>query len=270
MSLTELGTTTQSVYTPSRDKLNLLEEDERWNDILAQNWDMLIHCAWITAHGDFWSSAENGLWRDASIRFFRRFFEKPNRKIVSLGTCAEYDWNDCSGPLTEDSHCKPATLYGQAKYETYLALKELAQATHNDYLWPRIFFTFGPGESENKLIPAMIRSEATASPMQCGPANTERDFSSFRSIGQAIAQLAQSSCKGAVNIGTGSAISLSEIHTLIPKPGGSSGSVTFKPNDAGKKSSIVADVTKAHKHGASIKKSTTLEEMKRYISQLSD
>src|SRR5512138_1515223 len=35
----------------------------------------LLHLAWITTHGEYWNSAENFRWVEASLRLFRVFVE---------------------------------------------------------------------------------------------------------------------------------------------------------------------------------------------------
>ncbi|MCV6602654.1 MAG: NAD(P)-dependent oxidoreductase [Cohaesibacter sp.] len=270
-------------FCPTRAEFDLLIEDDRWDKILNQDWNMLVHCAWITAHGDFWNAPDNHLWHEASVRLFERFFEKPDRRLVSLGTCAEYDWEHSDqGPLSECSSCKPATLYGQAKYQTYKALAayadsmetvDVAKSTkRNSFLWPRLFFTFGEGESRKKLIPAMVEAECQSQPMQCGPEQTERDFCSFSSIGKAIAHLALSSCEGAVNIGTGHGTTLRDIHHMVTRDVGCEdreSSVVFAPASNGAPSCILADVSKACSFGIEINHQETLQEMEDYIASLS-
>ena len=75
----------------------------------------LLHLAWYTEHGLFWTSRENLRWVDASLRLLQAFASGGGRRAVVAGTCAEYDWVP-GGTFSEwRTPLRPATLYGAAK-----------------------------------------------------------------------------------------------------------------------------------------------------------
>src|SRR5262245_14759561 len=55
--------------------------------------EILVHAAWDTSHGAFWASDANYKWVSASLGLFEAFRESGGRRIVAVGSCAEYDWS---------------------------------------------------------------------------------------------------------------------------------------------------------------------------------
>src|SRR5205823_13981481 len=54
----------------------------------------LLHLAWETEHGHFWTSPENLRWVEAALHLWRRLDEVSGYRAVGAGTCAEYTWDD--------------------------------------------------------------------------------------------------------------------------------------------------------------------------------
>ena len=60
----------------------------------------LLHLAWYTEHGRFWSSPENLRWLATSLDLVQGFVEAGGRRVVIAGTCAEFSLT--SGKISED------------------------------------------------------------------------------------------------------------------------------------------------------------------------
>ncbi|MEM9419940.1 MAG: NAD-dependent epimerase/dehydratase family protein, partial [Planctomycetota bacterium] len=98
----------------------------------------LIHLAWITTPGEYWTSPSNTEWLERSKALFDAFIVAGGQRIVGLGTCAEYDWS--AGVCKEQTTpIAPASIYGQSKVElhAYLTSQPIASA------WARVFWPYG-------------------------------------------------------------------------------------------------------------------------------
>src|SRR5208282_4421116 len=115
----------------------------------------LLHLAWFTVHGDYWSSPENFRWVQASLHLLQTFAEHGGRRAVFVGTCAEYDWSYgyCRERLTP---LAPTTVYGACKHALQVLLESFAGGCELSAAWARLFFLFGPHEHPNRLLPAVI------------------------------------------------------------------------------------------------------------------
>jgi len=117
----------------------------------------LIHLAWHTEHGKYWAARENLNWVQASLALMYEFTKSGGQRFVAAGTSAEYDWSYalCSEAKTP---CRPATLYGTAKFSTGLLLESWSSQSGLSGAWGRIFFLYGPGEYPSRLVPSVINS----------------------------------------------------------------------------------------------------------------
>lgn len=159
----------------------------------------LLHLAWYVEPSKFWSAQENMDWVAYSITLFSAFHKAGGRTIVSTGSCAEY--TDSNETLYEtESDASPNTLYGTAK----LSLKNVASAwalEHSvDFRWARIFFAYGPGMPNAKLIPSLIRSLNGTEPLFSVNASDRRDFIYIDDIAKAILCLLASPKNGTFNV----------------------------------------------------------------------
>jgi nucleoside-diphosphate-sugar epimerase len=53
---------------------------------------VLIHLAWETAYGEFWTAPSNLAWVAATLQLARGFAQHGGLRFIGLGSCAEYSW----------------------------------------------------------------------------------------------------------------------------------------------------------------------------------
>src|SRR5262249_49400528 len=93
----------------------------------------LLHPAWYLAPGQWAAARENYLWVEASLALVRAFHEAGGQRLVTTGSCLEYDWRYgyCTERLTP---LQPHTFYGACKgalaqlVEGYAAIVGLSSA----------------------------------------------------------------------------------------------------------------------------------------------
>ncbi|MFL5963066.1 MAG: NAD-dependent epimerase/dehydratase family protein [Gaiellaceae bacterium] len=164
----------------------------------------LLHLAWITTHGSYWTSPENDRWVESSLQLVRRFHESGGRRAVIAGTCAEYDWSGavCS---EETTRLAPTSRYGRAKDELRRRLEAEGVPA---FAWGRIFFTFGPGEQSQRLVPSVASSLLRGTPAACTHGRQVRDYLYAGEVASAFAALAESDITGPVNVASGCGVEL--------------------------------------------------------------
>src|SRR2546423_13493112 len=101
----------------------------------------LLHLAWYSVPGQYWTALENFAWVQASLELLRRFHEAGGVRVVMAGTCAEYDWayGYCSERTTPT---QPHTLYGTCKLALQAMLDTYARQSGLSSAWGRIFFLY--------------------------------------------------------------------------------------------------------------------------------
>jgi len=205
----------------------------------------LLHLAWDVEPGKFWTSEQNLLWVEASLRLLRAFRASGGKRVVTAGTCAEYDWSyaelsEFSTPL------RPATLYGSAK----LALSQIQHSYCEQFdlssAWGRIFFVYGPHEDPRRLVSSVTKSLLSGSISETSAGEQVRDFLHSADLGSAFAALLDSEAEGPVNLASGRPVRLREVIEKVGEITGRSdllrvGARATAPNDPPR---LTADVTR--------------------------
>ncbi len=170
----------------------------------------LLHFAWCTEHGAFWTSPQNLDWVAASLTLAKEFHEGGTaERLVVAGTCAEYAWE--SGICVEDrTRCVPSTLYGTAKHDLHRELERYFAHTHVGVAWGRLFLLYGPDEHPKRLIASVTRSLLADQPALCTHGNQVRDLLYVADAAEAFVALLDSDASGAYNIGSGRPIRLAD------------------------------------------------------------
>jgi nucleoside-diphosphate-sugar epimerase len=170
----------------------------------------LLHLAWYTAPDQFWSALENLTWLQASLTLATSFRAHGGRRLVTAGSCAEYDWS--RGFLSEaDTPTVPATLYGATKHALQVSLSHYARQAGLSYACGRVFFMFGPHEKATRLVPATIRALLNRQEARCSSGTQLRDYAHVRDVAGAFVALLDSDFAGPVNIASGRPVSVKEI-----------------------------------------------------------
>jgi nucleoside-diphosphate-sugar epimerase len=170
----------------------------------------MLHFAWYTAPGKYWTAIENLEWVRASLALLRSFAESGGQRVVMAGTCAEYDWTGgfCSEETTALS---PSTLYGTCKHALQIMLDKYARQVQLSAAWGRLFYPYGPRERPKRFVSSVIRALLKNEPALCSHGNQQRDFLFVEDAAAAFVALLESDVRGPVNIASGQAVALSEI-----------------------------------------------------------
>jgi nucleoside-diphosphate-sugar epimerase len=144
-----------------------------------------------------------------------RFIAAGGRRCVIAGSCTEYDWSG-SGPLSEArTPLRPATPYGEAKAATFRAVTARATAAGLAYAHARLFFSYGPYEQPQRLVPLIVRALLRGEPARLTAGTQVRDFLDVRDLGRCLALLLASEVEGAVNVACGEGVSVARIAGLL-------------------------------------------------------
>jgi nucleoside-diphosphate-sugar epimerase len=184
----------------------------------------LLHLAWTTAHGRFWSDPANLAWVGATCALLEAFAEAGGSRAVVSGSCAQYTWDpapSASAVLAEAGSPRiPATLYGTAKQASGELLETWAAGVGLSFAQALLFFPYGPYEEPGRLVPSVARSLLAGGEAPVSAGTQVRDFVHVEDCGAALAALLDSEASGAVNIGTGVGASVAEVATAVARLAG--------------------------------------------------
>ncbi len=187
--------------------------DNIFNQVKA---DCLIHLAWYTEHQLFWGSEINLRWIDASVRLVEAFCSAGGKKLIALGSCAEYALN--SGYCHEDkTPVDPISLYGVSKDVTRNLISVICEKYGVEFVWARIFFPFGLGENSKKLIPSLISYFKNNQKPFAVNNEASRDFIHVTDVSNAIVYLLNNKVFGCFNICSGKPTKIADLVKIIAR-----------------------------------------------------
>ena len=190
--------------------------------------DCLIHLAWCTEPGKYWTSRENLEWLGATIDLVDRFAAAGGKRVVVAGSCAEYQWSSPGIFEEEFSSLAPGTLYGAAKLATWQLLQPICRVADIQLIWGRIFFPYGPGESPVRLMPSILSAMLSNLPVKCSHGRQQRDFIHADDVASALAHLASSDvASGAYNLSSGSSSRIRDVVRVCQEVTGSSSEIVY-------------------------------------------
>lgn len=203
----------------------------------------LLHFAWVTTPGTYWTSLENLRWVRSSLDLLEGFVKSGGRRAVVAGTCAEYDWRYgyCSEQITP---LIPTTLYGICKHSLQNMFEAFARQSGLSSAWGRIFFLYGPHEHSGRLVPSVVCSLLQGERARCSQGNQVRDFLYVQDVADAFVTLLERDVMGIVNIASGSPVVIRDIVYKIAEKLNRKGLIQFgdSSTSSAEPPLVVADV----------------------------
>jgi nucleoside-diphosphate-sugar epimerase len=191
-------------------RADLLDREGTATLVRAAGPSHLLHLAWYIAPGKWAAAPENFEWVSASLELLRAFRDAGGARVVTAGSCLEYDWNYgyCSETRTP---CASSTAYGTCKHALQLLSAAIAHGSGMTSAWGRIFFLYGPHEHPDRLVASVTRSLLAGQPARTSHGNQVRDYLFAGDVADAFVALLESQVTGPINIASGRAIALKDI-----------------------------------------------------------
>ncbi len=210
----------------------------------------LLHLAWETTHGHYWTAPENWEWLKASSALLRAFFAAGGLRAVVAGTCAEYDWGALGDAVADERSTALAATspYARAKLALYEDVERLC-AGGASAAWCRLFFPFGRFEGPQRFIPSVTRALVAGRPAEMTAGRQIRDFMDVGDVARALAAVLFSEVTGPINVASGQGAASIEIATELARQLGREallrpGALPTRPQDP---PYLVAATTRLHK-----------------------
>jgi nucleoside-diphosphate-sugar epimerase len=194
---------------------NLLDREQMQRAVSRAGATHLLHLAWYIAPGRWAAAPENFEWVEASLALMRAFRASGGNRIVTAGSCLEYDWNFGRSFSESGTPRTPHTVYGTCKNALQELTSAYATGTGMTSAWGRIFFLYGPYEHPDRLVASVIRSLLAGEPAKTSHGTQVREYLFAGDVADAFVALLGSDVTGPINIASGRPITLKEIITRI-------------------------------------------------------
>ena len=180
---------------------------------LCMDVDVIVHAAWYAVPGKYLAADENLGCLSGTLSLAQAAIAAGVPRFVGVGTCFEYDLN--GGYLRTDTPLAPTTLYGACKASAYLSLSRLMGKEGHSFAWCRLFYLYGEGEDARRLV-TYIRSQlAIGKTVELTSGRQIRDYLNVEDAGRMIADVALGKAEGALNICSGTPITVADMALSI-------------------------------------------------------
>lgn len=203
--------------------LDAIETVVSTKDIFAENvgwWvdtckdiDTIIHVAWYAEPGKYLQSNKNQECLIGTLQLAKGAVQAKVRRFIGIGTCFEYDL--AGGLLSVDTPLKPLTPYAAAKAAAFLSLFQYFPQQGVEFAWCRLFYLYGEGEDERRLVPYLRVKLAAGQSADLTSGDQIRDFLDVGVAGDMIAEVALSAQRGPVNVCSGIPVTVRQLAEKI-------------------------------------------------------
>ncbi len=188
---------------------DMFSEKQSWLEDSCKDVDTIIHAAWTSDPGANIQSSKNIDSMVGTIKLAEAALKSGVRRFVGLGSCYEYDTSNCK--LSINSPINPKTIYGATKLATYLTLSQYFKSHGVEFIWNRIFFLYGEGESKRRLVAYVHQQLSSRQEVELSSGDQIRDYMDVKVAADKIVSFALSQKEGVVNICSGKAVTVRQL-----------------------------------------------------------
>ena len=188
---------------------DLFSETAEWWASSLQGIDAVIHVAWYAEPGLYLQSSKNLHCLQGTLSMARGAAQAGVGRFIGIGTCFEYDLKH--NVLSIETPLKPSTPYAASKAAAYMVLSQWLPAQAMEFVWCRLFYLYGEGEDERRLVPYVRAKLAAGQPVELTRGNQIRDFINVSEAGRLIVEAALSTVQGPINICSGIPITVKQL-----------------------------------------------------------
>lgn len=170
--------------------------------------EVVIHLAW---QGIPHFSIENCIKNlDMGLNLVKFAGDLGCRSFISMGSCWEYGMD--KGQLQEDMPTREKNMFTAAKKSLCMLGMQIAKEKGMNFIWPRLFYVYGPGQREGSLIPTILQAIKDGKEPDIRCVKDRNDFIYVGDVADAISLLVKKeNVSGIFNIGSGKSTSVREI-----------------------------------------------------------
>ncbi|KOR29485.1 oxidoreductase [Achromatium sp. WMS2] len=192
---------------------DLFSESSGWLEHACLDVDTVVHAAWYVTPGKYLQAPQNLDCLNGTVNLAKACVKAGVRRFIGIGTCFEYDLT--ANYLSVQTPLKPETLYAATKAATFFSLSQYFGISNVEFAWCRLFYLYGEGEDERRLVPYLRKKLALGEKADLTSGQQIRDFLDVSKAGQMIADIALNNQQGPVNVCSGIPITVKNLAEQI-------------------------------------------------------
>ena len=192
---------------------DIFAEPEDWWVEQCQGVDLVIHAAWYAEPGKYLQAPQNMQCLIGSLTLAKGAAKAGVRRFVGIGTCFEYDLTQ--GVLSVRTPLNPLSPYAAAKAALFYGLSQWLPTQTVEFGWCRLFYLYGEGEDERRLVPYIHKQIQKGEPVELTSGKQIRDYMDVSDAGKKIVEFALCHQIGPVNICSGVPVTVRQLAEQI-------------------------------------------------------
>ena len=148
--------------------------------------DVVINTSWNTQGAEYASSKENWEALSWNESLFKILLETKVQKVMAIGSCAQ----------------EQSTVYSQTKRSAHEKFNQIFSDSSKTHQWIRLFQVYGPGQSQTRFIPQLIRHMREKTTLALKNPLVKRDWIDVRDVAESIQHLMIASNEVDIELGT--------------------------------------------------------------------
>lgn len=192
---------------------DIFQESTDWWAEQCKNIDVVIHTAWYAEPGKYLQSSKNMDCLIGSLNLAKGAAMAGIKRYIGIGTCFEFDLS--AGVLSIESPLNPLTPYACTKAALYMGLSQWLSEQSVEFAWCRLFYLYGEGEDERRLVPYLHKQLAKGEEVELTSGKQIRDFLNVSDAGRIIAEVALGEQRGPINVCSGIPITVRQLAEQI-------------------------------------------------------
>ncbi|MFZ4561451.1 MAG: NAD-dependent epimerase/dehydratase family protein [Saprospiraceae bacterium] len=192
---------------------DIFAEPEDWWVEQCQGVDLVIHAAWYAEPGKYLQAPQNMQCLTGSLTLAKGAVKAGVRRFVGIGTCFEYDLTQ--GVLSVHTPLNPLSPYAAAKAALFFGLSQWLPTQSIEFTWCRLFYLYGEGEDERRLVPYIHKQIQKGEPVELTSGKQIRDYMDVSDAAKKIVEFALCPQTGPVNICSGVSVTVRQLAEQI-------------------------------------------------------
>lgn len=194
---------------------DIFAESASWWKRQCADIDAVLHLAWYTKSIDYLVSEKNQHCAAGTLQLADGAIKAGIRRFVGIGTCLEYE--QTGERLTTSTRLRPVGEYAESKAATFLRLGKLFDQHSVSFSWCRLFYLYGEGEHESRLVPYLHRQLREGREVQLSNPEQVLDFMDVKDVAERLASIALSEREGAFNVCSGQGTTVRELSLRVAR-----------------------------------------------------
>ncbi len=166
---------------------------------IRESCDYFFHLTWLGDNNNFFQQYQAMQY---TVNTLESAVKIGCKRFIGTGSQAEY--GSQKGIITEEVLPNPKSAYGTAKLSTCYLSRQLANILGIDWIWGRIFSTYGKYEPRNRMLPDLIAALKEGKSFSLTAATQYWDYLYSKDAAEALIDLAEYGKNGEIyNIANG-------------------------------------------------------------------